>query len=514
VKKENPAKEHFQRIRRSSCEQLWTEEVAAFDRAGPRERMDRVAVIRAVGVVFSEAGTPEQKERARQWLRALLEDPEEKIRRYAMTALPKIGADEHEETKLLTLLDKTSSERERKSLGRALEKIGGAATLEVADRLGSRQKVEANLARRDDPGAVCLDRILEEPGDLRIHLRCRSGLEEIVEDELQERIKAGARFRLIRRGSGLLVIAPVGSLRFSDVYDLRCFSAASLVLGTVKQSVETGEIAAVVASPAARRILETFTEGPVRYRLDFMGKGHQRAGVRNLARHVYERCPALLNDSRSALWQINIFSASQGCTVELAPRLKPDPRFAYRQDDVPAASHPPLAACMARLAGPMDNETIWDPFCGSGLELVECVLCGGVRKVFGTDRDADAVAVAQKNLAAASANPPETIFRCGDFRTDATVGGLGSVSLIVTNPPMGRRVPIPDLRGLIEDFFAVAAKVLRPGGRLVFANPLAIQPESRSLKLQFRKKIDLGGFHVHLEKYEKVKPASVSRSGL
>ena len=68
---------------------------------------------------------------------------------------------------------------------------------------------------------------------------------------------------------------------------------------------------------------------------------------------------------------------------------------------------------------------------------------------------------------------------------------------------MGRRVPIPNLDQLIAELFVAAETVLKPGGRLVLANPLPIKPRGTSLKLQFREKIDLGGFHCHLEKYVK-----------
>jgi hypothetical protein len=68
---------------------------------------------------------------------------------------------------------------------------------------------------------------------------------------------------------------------------------------------------------------------------------------------------------------------------------------------------------------------------------------------------------------------------------------------------MGKRVPIADLRGLIEDLFAVAAVALRPGGRLVFANPLRIECPNRALRLQSRQVVDFGGFDCRLEKYVK-----------
>jgi len=58
-------------------------------------------------------------------------------------------------------------------------------------------------------------------------------------------------------------------------------------------------------------------------------------------------------------------------------------------------------------------------------------------------------------------------FVCCDFRDYASVEGLKpqSVTLILTNPPLGKRVPIPNLRELIEDLFAVAATVLKTGGK-------------------------------------------------
>jgi len=505
MKKENPAKEQYRRLRELSCEQLWSEEVPAFDRADIRERISGVGVIRAVGVVFSESGNAAQKDAARQWLLGLLDDPAEKVRRYAMTALPKIGADEREESGLLAVLEKTSSDRERKFLGLALEKIGGSATLEATSSLGPQtaRKVEANIARLGSQSAVRMNQMLPDAAALRIHLHCRSGLEEILQDELREH---EAKFSPGQNLPGLIALAPRDSFALADVYALRCFSSASIVLGTIKSSQnETESLAAVITSPQARRIFETFTEGPIRYRLDFNSKGHQRAAVRNLAGRVYELCPTLLNDSRDAPWQINIFHTAQGCSVELSPRLRPDPRFAYRQDDVPAASHPPLAACMARLAGRNENETVWDPFCGSGLELIERARRGGVRQIFGTDLSEEAIAITKENIAAALPDPPASTLACCDFRNHDTLAGLESVSLIITNPPMGRRVPIPDLQGLINDLFAVAATVLKPGGRLVFANPLPVKPAGDSLKLEFRRKIDLGGFHVHLEKYVKQK---------
>ena len=547
----NTAKELYRQLRVLPWERLWNEEAARFDRAAPRERIERAAVIRAVGVVFGEAGAAEQKEAVRRWLRGLLHDPGEKIRRYAMAALPKIGAGPEEEAELLALLRSTTCGREKKFLTRTLEKIGGTATLKMMEkgeedllRL-TEQKVKAGIARRESPSAIRMDGVLTDFAHLRIHLRGRRGLERIVRDEVEESTRTEGKFRVAEVGSGLVAITPAAPFSLGDIYALRCFGQVGFVLGAATVANEAGgnalvmggrartpcaprragdcppylfplrhrritaggvaALAPVITSSLSRRILEAFTQGAMRYRLNFVAGGHQRSAVRLLAGRVYALCPEMLNDGRNVTWTMDVYAEGGRHWVELRPNMTPDPRFYYRRQDVPAASHPPLAACMARLAGRVKQEIIWDPFCGSGLELIESALLGGVERIHGTDRSAAAIAVARGNFAAAKANRTPAEWRCCDFRDFATSAGLGpnSATLVITNPPMGRRVPIADLSGLMGDLFAVAATVLRPGGRLVLANPLQKETPHSSLQLQFRQAVDFGGFDCHLEKYQK-----------
>ena len=192
------------------------------------------------------------------------------------------------------------------------------------------------------------------------------------------------------------------------------------------------------------------------------------------------------------------------------PRIYPDPRLAYRQDDIPAASHPPLAACMARLAGPYSQEVVWDPFCGSGLELVERGLLGGVKALHGTDLDPKAISVAEANISTARLSNVQSIFAESDFREALKPGhpaGIrpGGVSLMITNPPLGRRIRVKDMQGLFDDLYRAASVALKPGGRLIFANPLRTGPTDPSLKLEYRQVIDMGGFDCRLEMYRKQK---------
>ncbi|MEI6277838.1 MAG: methyltransferase [Verrucomicrobiae bacterium] len=497
--KRNADKELYRKLRALSWESLWAREVPRFDRATPEERAERVAVVRAVGVVFSESGPRDQENAVREWLRNLLADPGEKIRRYAMNALPKVGAGRQEESVMLALLQNTENEREKKFLTGALEKIGGAETLSVACGVlpQTEQKARAAVARSEDPGALRMDRMLDDFEGMRIHLRGRRGLESVVRSEVGDVGKG--KFRVLDLRAGLVVIEPAAPFSLADIYAMRCFGTAGFFLGMARAK----SLAGVMTSPRARSLLKTFTDGPARYRLDFVSKGHQRGAVRDLANRVYALCPEILNDPRSALWAMDVYSEASGESVELRPRWTPDPRFAYRLRDIPAASHPPLAACMARLAGKQKDEVVWDPFCGSGTELIECAMRGGVRAVLGTDRSAEAIAIAQKNFAAAGVAPVAARWICRDFREHSKIGGLGpgSVSLFITNPPMGMRVPIANLRELIADLFSVAAVVLRPGGRLVFVNPLRTESPHPLLGLQSRQVVDMSGFDCRMEMY-------------
>ena len=506
-------KELYRQLRVLPCDKLWSDEVDRFNKASPKERMERVAVIRAVGVVFSATANGAQKAEARAWLRALLKDPSEKIRRYATAAIPKLGSGPGEEAELLSLLKTTTGAREKKSVGSALDKIGGAATLDVVSGEPgllpqTEQKVKASVARREQPSAIRLGAKITSVDGLRIHLRCRKGLEDLVRDEVEAFIAEKGNFRVVGMGSRFVAISPTAPCSLAEIYALRCFATVGIVLGMIRSSNPAGsvdELASIITSPLSRRLFATLTEGSVRYRLEFVSKGHQRAAVQLVANRAYELCPEILNDAKSAPWAIEIHPTGQGSSVELRPRLSPDPRFFYREDDVAAASHPPLAACMARLAGRVEHEVVWDPFCGSGLELIESALLGGVERIIGTDTDRKAIAVAEANVASARLQGVASNFAVRDFREYAGVNGLGpgTVTLLITNPPMGRRIRIPDMKGLFSAFFDVAAEALKPGGRLVFPNPLRLEPRDPSLQLQYREVVDLGGFDCRLEVYLK-----------
>jgi len=510
-KDSHPTKDHYRELRALPWSKLWQEEVPRFNQATPLEKERSVAVIRAVGAGFAEAGQPSLQEPVRRWLLSLLQNPSEKVRRYAMNALPKLGAGRPEERELLQLLQSSGIDREKKFVARALNKIGGAATVEFMRTRAepaahlTEQRAKANLARQQKPSSIRLDASLPHDPSLRIHLRCRTGLEPILTGEIKE---TSRQFRILDIRPGLLTLAPTSAFCLQDLYSLRCFSTASFFLGTLPKTRDpTDPLAHLIASPLARRLCQTFTQGPIRYRLEFVAKGHQRSVILQTVQKAYSMCPDLLNDSRQAPWAIEVHPDSAGDWVELRPRLTPDPRFPYRQQDVPAASHPPLAAAMARLAGPCPDDIVWDPFCGSGLELIERARLGGVRSVLGTDLSAAAIEATLANWRAARMPGVRTQFVQKDFRDFLKIPGCtpGSISLLITNPPLGKRVPIPNLRGLLQELFTLASAALRPGGRMVWVNPMKLKPSDPTLHLEFQQTVDLGGFACRLELLRKRK---------
>ena len=514
----------YRRLRELPKEVLWNAEAARFDAASPRERMDRVAVIRAVGMLFSRFGSEEEKSTVREWLITLLRDPQEKIRRYAIAALPKIGPGAGGESRMLELLKEAGEEREQRHLGRALEKIGGAATLAALEETEglnlpaiTRQKVKAAVSRVENPSEVRLDARIRPDAGLQVLLHCRKGLEEFVREEAVE-LLSGNEWRIESVKPGLVTLQPLKDFSLATLYRMRCFATIGFPLGNVSGVsgpawIET--LARCIASLRTQSLMRDTTRGAARYRLEFAGRGHQRGAIRQVIERAYELCPGILNDARQAPWSIDVIASGGGMSsVELRPRLYPDPRLRYRQDDIAAASHPPLAACMARLAGLKESEVIWDPFCGSGLELIERSLRGGVTTAYGTDLDSKALDVARVKFASARLAPTRAEFIRSDFRDAGQSAGIapGSISLVITNPPLGRRIRIKDMQGLFIDLYAESARALGIGGRLIFVNPLRTVPGDPSLRLEYQKTIDLGGFNCRLEMYRKVLPGNGTKS--
>ena len=207
-----------------------------------------------------------------------------------------------------------------------------------------------------------------------------------------------------------VVVAEPGLVRAQLTGAMRAVFAARTMLSfrfplpelEIEGSEPTEEaIARSVTGVQATRIFSTWTEGAVRYRIAWREGGHKRAASWQTARAIARRAPAVVNDPTASLWELRLARGRGSSRSPSLPEPWIIPRFSWRRRDVPAASHPTIAAALARAAGARPDDIVWDPFVGSGAEPVERALAGRYLSLWGSDLDAGALAAARENLDAA-----------------------------------------------------------------------------------------------------------------
>lgn len=429
-------------------------------------------------------------------LRTCLDDPDPKTRRNAIAALGKLGGPDTARE----LLVRARAERDLpalRSFVEALGKCGDADALAFLEsltaddpelrRLAERARLmlARTLGRDATPSALDLDVTAAHP----IVLYCRAGLEPLLHKELGQGRPGHARIATELR-------APLRSLLSSRLWTELGFPLPPQPRGPDLAA----DLVKLLTGPAARAIFSTYTKGQVRYRLAWQGGGHRRAVVWRLAADVAAIAPDLVNDPHASTWEVVVDDARGQLTAELRPRKLGDQRFAYRTGDVPAASHPTIAAALARLAGVRDDDIVWDPFVGSGLELCERGLLGRFAALHGSDLDPKALAVAAANLQNAGLSATLT-------EADALTHTPPRPTLIITNPPMGRRVHRGDVGPLLTAFIAHAASLLPRGGRLAWISPIprTTDPAAQAAGLTLARAlpVDMGGFTAQLQRWER-----------
>ncbi|MBP6633604.1 MAG: methyltransferase [Kofleriaceae bacterium] len=458
-------------------------------------------VVRALGRVARAGATA-----ARAPLLALVGDvgAPVRLRREAVIALGKLGGDDARAA-LLARWDAGADldPAERRALVEALGKLGGAdaaarlATLDDgadAELRRRRQRAELMISRDDQraqPSRVDLARPLPRPWPLVV--RCRLGLEELLAEELRtlgvREVRAATGEVRVEAAPALL---PAAQARLGLVTGL----LVPLPMGDLPAA-----IAAALAAPATVAALRALTDGPLRWRLAFAGGGHRRGVVWQTAQAVRAAAPVLVNDPTESAWEV-VVDPDAGRLL-LTPKGWDDPRFGYRVGDVPAASHPTIAAALARLSQPRADDVVWDPFCGSGTELIERARLGPAARLVGTDLDPRALAIAAGNAAAAG---PDVAARITWSEGDACVLAPDGVTCILSNPPLGRRIR-GDAAALLARFVTHAATVLAPGGRLTWVSPaperIGAAARAAGLHLEHSLLADLGGYQAALERWRR-----------
>jgi SAM-dependent methyltransferase len=458
---------------------------------------DEGARARLVGVLGLLARGGDAEARAQVIARS--GDPAARVRKAAAIALGKLGGDDARAALIARWDAGDAPPEERRALAEALGKVGGDDAL--ARLRGLAPSADGELMRRRDRAVLMADRTARRDEDSRIigdvappapitvQLGCRPGLGSLLLEELAA--LGIAAQPLGDRGAELRLARP-----FAALFAARLWATAAIPIPLAAAADLATAIVQTITAPATLALLRGWTRGPIRWRLGFE-RGHKRAIVWRVARDVTAAVPALINDPTATTWDFLVDDEAR--TLALVPRRLDDPRFAYRVADIPAASHPTVAAALAWLAEPRAGDRVWDPFCGSGLELIERARRGPTRALIGSDLEASAIEAAHRNLAAAGVAAE---LACADARSHTP----GSVDLILTNPPLGSRVQL-DAAALLVAALPNFVRALAPGGRLVWLtpSPRKTSPVAEQLGLRRTRSlpVDLGGVRGQVERWDR-----------
>lgn len=214
-----------------------------------------------------------------------------------------------------------------------------------------------------------------------------------------------------------------------------------------------------------------------------MGEGPQLSSV------TVEREGLLTNGA-----EILIGEAAGGTVLARTEAVQPFEALSRRdygrpRRDVLAGMLPPkLAMMLINLSGLKPQQTLLDPFCGSGTILQEAELLGFTRLI-GTDTNPAAVAATRENMkwllqhASVDRTGVDLVLRQAPFTELPRLLGEEAVDGIVTEPYLGpplRRTTHPGvIRQAVQEtsilygkLLTVAARLLKPGGALVMVVPM------------------------------------------
>lgn len=387
----------------------------------------------------------------------------------------------------------------------------------VADTpfLRKQLRKSVNRLQRRLAGSASVDLAKIQPSkQMRLVMKCVEGVEPFLAEELGKSLGSQLVVEKAYRGSGEVVCQVIrGGFRFQDLERSRLFFD---VLISVRRKLNFSdgfnsllekELLDHVENSGLPEIAEIATEGMNRFAVRFEGtirpSGSQLASfARKLEQLLNDRTPKVnqwLNDPRDETWQF-CFS-TEADSIRLSLKLLPslwDNRFNYRNKDIPAASHPTIAALLASLVeGLPTGARVMDPFCGSGLELIETGLRHSDYWLIAGDTDAKALSVAKELAGNAGVK-----FELTQVKDALAWSGL-KVDCVLTNPPFGRRAKTADIIGLLEKFIEKLPGLLKPGGRLIWISP---QPkrtrnalERAGFRLEISHALNLGGIKVALQ---------------
>ncbi len=382
-------------------------------------------------------------------------------------------------------------------------------------------KAMGRLRRRlASPSVLELDKL---PWNRKVRwvLQCIPGMEAMLADEIAEKLPSELIVQPWETMSGEVWVQPVRhAFTLHSLLQLRLFSEARMVLVPLLVGLPKAmepmleEVVQALSDSALASIPAACTQGPIRFAVRTSGKQRPSGAQLAKAARKLEKClndsslgeRQWINDPRDENWVFQLhWTAADQLLLGLQISAKDwDLRFAYRIADLPAASHPVVAALLAREALPLLSQRaeVLDPFCGSALELIELGRARPDLRLRAGDVSADALRIAA--MLAERAQVTLESMECKDVLQWSRQQDLDAV---VTNPPFGRRAKSADIVELLQLFLKAIPGWLKPGGVLVWISP---QPRRTAatltevgMHLLMRQAMDLGGIRVELQVAQK-----------
>ncbi len=334
--------------------------------------------------------------------------------------------------------------------------------------------------RRSAPGAAVSSRSPRLGPGLHYLAHTQPGLEGVAWSEIAARVP-GARergWRVIPGRNGMTIFSAadpgaLGALRTTeDLFALVGYrSALSSGRAGLEQARAVARSAPHIAQALAARVrlrpgsrtgrrLGFRVLARVTGRHDFRRIDLQRAVERGMAERADHSWRLAGDESEVELWTTLLNDE-----LLLALRLS-DASMRhrdYKEGHRPASLRPAVAAAMAWLSAPADDDVVLDPMCGAGTLLIERAHLGRYRMLLGGDSDPQALAAARLNVG------PR--YKPIELRLwDAAAMPLedSSVDKLITNLPWGMKSGSHgDNRRLYPRLMEEFNRVLRPGGTMV-----------------------------------------------
>lgn len=162
---------------------------------------------------------------------------------------------------------------------------------------------------------------------------------------------------------------------------------------------------------------------------------------------------------------VEFWATLAGEELLIALRLG-DERMRHRDYKVvqrPASLRPAVAAALAWLSGPKDDDVVLDPMCGAGTILIERAMHGRYRMLLGGDHDPEALVAARTNV-----GPRYKPIELRLWDASAVPLPDSSVTKLITNLPWGMRLGShQNNRRLYPRLLAEFRRLLEPGGAMV-----------------------------------------------